>query len=139
MAELRVPGVSVAIIKDAKIAWRKGFGVRNQHTAVPVDYDTVFEAQSMSKPVFAYRVMKLREQGVLDLDTPLTKYTQDIFLKGDPRLELITARRVLSHTTGFPNWRAKEDPLSIKFTPGTQWSYSGEGYYYLQSVITRLR
>ena len=70
---------------------------------VPVDYDTVFEAQSMSKPVFAYRVMKLCEQGVLDLDTPLTKYTPDIFLKGDPRLELITPRRVLSHTTGFPN------------------------------------
>jgi CubicO group peptidase (beta-lactamase class C family) len=92
----------------------------------------------MSKPVFAYRVMKLCEQGVLDLDTALTKYTPDIFLKGNPKLELITARRVLSHTTGFPNWRAKEDPLSIKFTPGTQWSYSGEGYSYLQSVITRL-
>jgi len=138
MTELHVPGASIAIIKDAKIAWRKGFGVRDRHTGIPVDYDTVFEAQSMSKPVFAYRVMKLCEQGVLDLDTPLTKYTKDIFLKGDPRLELVTPRRVLSHTTGFPNWRSKEDPLRINFTPGTQWSYSGEGYSYLQSVITRL-
>jgi len=47
------------------------------------------------------RLMKLCEQGVLDLDTALTKYTPDIFLKGDPKLEPITARRVLSHNHGF--------------------------------------
>jgi CubicO group peptidase (beta-lactamase class C family) len=67
----------------------------------PVDHDTVFEAASVSKTVFAYVVLKLCEKGVLDLDTPLTKYTPDRFLEGDPRLDLITARRVLSHTTGF--------------------------------------
>ncbi len=138
MAELHVPGASIAIIKDAKIAWCKGFGVKNQLTGDAVDNDTLFEAQSMSKPVFAYRVMKLCEQGILNLDTPLTKYTPDVFLKGDPRLELITPRRVLSHTTGFPNWRSKEEPMRINFTPGTKWSYSGEGYHYLQSVVTRL-
>ena len=138
MVELRVPGVSVAIVRDARVAWTKSFGVRDRSTGVPVDDDTIFSAQSMSKPVFAYRVMKLCEQGVLDLDAPLTKYTTDIFVKNDSRLREITARRVLSHTSGLPNWRSKENPLRISFPPGTKWSYSGEGYHYLQTVLTRL-
>jgi CubicO group peptidase (beta-lactamase class C family) len=50
----------------------------------------------------------------------------------------MTARHVLSHTTGFPNWRSKEEPLQLLFTPGERWSYSGEGYSYLQSIITHL-
>jgi CubicO group peptidase (beta-lactamase class C family) len=134
----RVPGASIAIIRDAKIAWAKGFGVRDQTTGTPVDESTVFSAQSMSKPVFAYRVMKLREQGLLDLDAPLTRYTPDLFVDHDPRLQEITARRVLSHTSGLPNWRSPETPLKIAFQPGTKWQYSGEGYHYLQSVVTRL-
>ena len=102
MSELRVPGTSISIIRNGRISWRKNFGVKDQISGDPVDDDTIFEAQSMSKPVFAYRVLKLAEQGVLDLDAPLTRYTQDRFVQGDSRLELITARRVLSHTTGLP-------------------------------------
>jgi CubicO group peptidase (beta-lactamase class C family) len=112
--------------------------VRDTSTGAPVDEGTIFSAQSMSKPVFAYRVMKLCEQGVLDLDAPLTNYTSDIFVKDDPQLKEITVRRVLSHTSGLPNWRSKETPLKINFTPGKKWQYSGEGYHYLQSVVTRL-
>lgn len=138
MAELHVPGLSIAIIRDAKIAWRGSLGVRDQATGAPVNEQTMFSAQSMSKPVFAYRVMKLCEQGVLNLDTPLTKYTKDAFVEGDPRLDLITPRRVLSHTTGLPNWRSKDEPLRINFTPGAKWMYSGEGYHYLQTVVTQL-
>jgi CubicO group peptidase (beta-lactamase class C family) len=82
--------------------------------------------------------MKLCEKGVLDLDTPLTKYTPDRPIKGDPRLDLITARMVLSHTTGFQNWRSTKEPLAIHFTPGERWSYSGEGYSWLESVVTHL-
>jgi CubicO group peptidase (beta-lactamase class C family) len=83
-------------------------------------------------------VLKLCERGVLDLDTPLTRYTSSRFLQGDSRFDLITARHVLSHTTGLPNWRSKSQPLALAFTPGERWSYSGEGYSYLQSVITEL-
>lgn len=133
-----VPGASVAIVQDARVVWKKSFGVRDRSTGVPVDDDTVFSAQSMSKPVFAYRVMKLWEQGVLDIDAPLTRYTRDVFVENDPRLNEITSRRVLSHTSGLPNWRSQREPLRIAFTPGTKWSYSGEGYYYLQSVVTSL-
>jgi CubicO group peptidase (beta-lactamase class C family) len=138
MREGNVPGVSIAIIRDAKLVWRRGFGVKDIATNEPVDNDTVFEAASTSKPVFAYAVMKLCERGVMDLDTPLTKYTSRRYLEGDPRLNLITARHVLSHTSGFQNFRTTNEPLSIHFTPGEQWSYSGEGYSYLQSVVTEL-
>lgn len=133
-----MPGVSVALIREARIAWTGHFGVRDRTTGVRVDDETVFSAQSMSKPVFAYRVMKLAELGVIDLDAPLTRYTPDVFVANDPRLNEITARRVLSHTTGLPNWRSKEEPLRIAFTPGSKWSYSGEGYHYLQTVVSRL-
>jgi CubicO group peptidase (beta-lactamase class C family) len=138
MKEAQVPGVSVALVKDGALFWRRGFGVRDIRTKEPVDVNSVFEAASTSKPVFAYAVMKLGERGVIDLDTPLSRYTPDRPLEGDARLELITARHVLSHTSGLPNWRSKQEPLSIRFTPGERWNYSGEGYSYLQSVVSRL-
>lgn len=138
MEEAIVPGVSIAIIEDAKLRWRRAFGVRDSASKKPVDDETMFEAASMSKPVFAYAVMKLCEKGVIDLDTPLTKYTPERFLEGDPRLDLITARHVLSHTSGFQNWRSEEEPLKIHFTPGEKYLYSGEGYSYLQSVVTHV-
>jgi CubicO group peptidase (beta-lactamase class C family) len=138
MEEAKVPGLSIAIIQDAKLFWRRAFGVKDHTSKEPVENDKVFEAGSTSKPVFAYAVMKLCEKGVMNLDTPLTKYTPDRFLKGDPQLDLITARHVLSHTSGFPNWRSEEEPLKIQFKPGSKWSYSGEGYSYLQSVVTHL-
>jgi CubicO group peptidase (beta-lactamase class C family) len=138
MEEAMVPGLSIALIQDAKLRWRRGFGVKDTASKKPVDNDTVFEAASMSKPVFAYAVMKLCEKGVINLDTPLTKYTSERFLEGDPRLELITARHVLSHTSGFQNWRSEEKPLKIHFTPGEKWLYSGEGYSYLQSVVAHV-
>ena len=128
MDKAKVPGLSIAIIKDAKLFWRRGFGVKDNASKEPVDNDTVFEAASTSKPVFAYAVMKLCERGIMNLDTPLTKYTSERFLEGDSRLDRITARHVLSHTSGFPNFRSKEKPLKIHFTPGEKWSYSGEGY-----------
>ena len=138
MAEATVPGLSIAIIKDAKLHWRRGFGVKDGASKKPVDNDTIFEAASMSKPVFAYAVMKLCEKGMLALDTPLTRYSPERFLEGDPRLDLITARHVLSHTSGFQNWRSKKEPLAIHFTPGEKYMYSGEGYSYLQSVVARV-
>lgn len=138
MEEARVPGLSIAVIQHGKLVWRRGFGVRDSESKAPVDNDTVFEVGSMSKPVFAYAVLKLCEKGVIDLDSPLTKYTPHRMLEGDPRLDLITARHVLSHTSGFQNWRSKTRPLQIHFSPGEQFRYSGEGYYYLQSVVTHL-
>ena len=138
MEEAIVPGLSIALIKDAKLFWRRGFGVKDSASKEPVDNDSVFEAASVSKTVFADTVMKLCEKGVIGLDAPLTKYSPKPFLEGDPRLELITARHVLSHTSGFQNWRSDKEPLKIHFTPGEKHMYSGEGYSYLQSVVTHM-
>ena len=137
MSASSVPGASLAVVWDGAVAWRRGFGIVDATSKAPVVAETIFEAGSMSKPVFAYAVLKASERGVLDLDTPLTKYTSDRILQ-DPRLDLITARHVLSHTSGLPNWRSEKEPMAIQFTPGDRWRYSGEGYWYLQSVLTHL-
>jgi CubicO group peptidase (beta-lactamase class C family) len=138
MEEYKTPGVSLALITDGKFLWRKGFGVKSSATKEPVDTDTVFEMASVSKTVFAYAVLKLHEKRVLELDTPLTKYIPDRYLEADSRLDRITARHVLTHTTGFQNWRSDSEPLAIRFAPGEKFSYSGEGFSYLQSVVTHL-
>ncbi len=138
MEEFVVPGASIAVIKDAKLFWRRGFGVIDSVTQAPVDNDTVFEAASVSKTVFAYVALKLCEKGVIGLDTPLTKYAPQPFLAGDARLELITARHVLSHTTGLQDFRSGSEPLKIHFTPGEKFLYSGEGYCYLQAVMSQV-
>jgi CubicO group peptidase (beta-lactamase class C family) len=141
MRENKVPGLSITLVNDSRPAWSESFGVKDVSTNEPVDSATIFQAASMSKPVFAYVVLKLCEKGVLDLDTPVTKYTTERWIEDDPRLDLITPRHILSHTSGFQNWRENGDgdhKLKIHFTPGSQYKYSGEGYNYLQTILTHL-
>ncbi|HTI93220.1 MAG TPA: serine hydrolase [Puia sp.] len=136
-----VPGLSIALIHDGKIVWTGAFGIANAKTKKPVTKTTVFEAASLSKPVFAYGVLKLVDKGMLNLDTPLNKYLGNNYdVVGDDRINLITARHILSHTSGFPNWRGNDDSkdLRIHFTPGSKWSYSGEGMVYLSKVVEKI-
>ena len=134
-----VPGLAIAVIRAGKTAWLHGFGLKEVKTGQPVTGETVFEAASLSKPVFTYGVLKLVEQGKLGLDVPLTTYLPKPFVEGDERLAKITARIVLSHRTGFPNWPDNADgSVSIYFTPGERFSYSGEGYIYLQRVVEKI-
>jgi len=142
-----VPGLSIALIRDAEIIWYKGFGVKNAKTGEPVTENTIFEAASLSKPVFAYAVLQMIENGDLDLDVPLIEYVtkeyiEKEFLRNpieDERFYNITARMVLSHTPGFPNWRRGRIPLPIINTPGKKFSYSGEGFVYLQKVVEHIK
>lgn len=134
----KVPGFSVVLIENDEITSHEVYGVKNSKTSRPVNDDTVFEVASLSKPVFAYGVLKLVEKGQLDLDAPLADYLPYVDVKNDPRLNLITARMVLSHTTGFPNWRPKNEDLKIYFKPGERFSYSGESFVYLQKVVEHL-
>jgi CubicO group peptidase (beta-lactamase class C family) len=134
-----VPGLSIALIRGGKTTWVHGFGIKEARTGQPVTDETVFEAASLSKPVFTYGVLKLVDQGKLGLDVPLTTYLPKPFVAGDERLARITARIVLSHRTGFPNWPADDGSVSIYFTPGERFSYSGEGYIYLQRVVEQIR
>jgi CubicO group peptidase (beta-lactamase class C family) len=128
-----IPGVSLALIKDGKLVYHKTYGVKNTFTREKVDDNTLFEAASITKPVFAFAVQRLAERGVIDLDKPLYEYLPNPDIAYDDRYKLITARHVLTHRTGFPNWR--EGKLTIKFTPGTDYGYSGEGFEYLKHVV----
>jgi CubicO group peptidase (beta-lactamase class C family) len=96
----------------------------------------------MSKPVFACIVMKLVEEGRLDLDRPLTEYLAEPDVPHQAIRNSITARMVLSHTTGLPNWRKgdeeRDGPLPVQFIPGSKFGYSGEGMFALQRVVEHL-
>ncbi len=131
-----IPGLSLAIIHNGKLFWSKGFGVKNQYTKQLINSQTIFAAASLTKPLFAYAVLKLVERGQLNLDTPLTKYTDKPYIS-DPRIELVTTRKVLSHTTGFPNWSGYK-PVWFKNQPGRKFGYSGEGFLYLQKVVEKI-
>ena len=145
MQKANVAGLSVAIINDGQIAYTHAFGFRDKAAGIPFDTETVTGAASLSKTVFAYLVMLLAEEGVIDLDKPLQAYLSRPLpdypayadLAGDDRYEQITARMVLSHSTGFPNWRWLEPDGRLKFlfAPGTRHSYSGEGIALLQMVV----
>jgi len=131
-----VPGLAMAVVEGKRV-WRRGFGRAIEEPAQSVSEETVFEAASLGKPVFAYAVLRLVDAGVLDLDHPLYDYlpTQDA---NNPRMKRVTARNVLSHTTGLPNWRQQPSALEPSEDPGKSFSYSGEGYFYLQRVVEAL-
>jgi CubicO group peptidase (beta-lactamase class C family) len=133
-----VTGLSMAIAGEGGTVWARGFGVRSAETGEPVDENTVFEAASLSKPVFAYAVLQLVDEGIIDLDTPLHEYWDYEFVPGDERYKLITARMVLTHSPGFPNWRPDEGELTIDLEPGSEFSYSGEGFGYLQLTVMQI-
>lgn len=137
MEDAHIPGASLSVIKGEEVILTKAFGVRNADTKDGVTKETVFEFASLSKPVFALAVMKLAEQGKINLDRPLWEYLEKQNASHDSRYKRITANMVLSHTTGFPNW-ARGKPIEMAFTPGERFRYSGEGYYYLQKVVEKL-
>jgi len=145
MRAAEVTGVGIAILNDGKIAYLKTYGVRDKEKNLPLTEDSVMTAASFTKVAFAYMVMQLVAEGILDLDKPvyqylpkpLPEYPQYKDLANDPRYKRITARMLLAHTSGFPNWRAFEDDrkLKIHFEPGSRYAYSGEGIVLLQLVV----
>src|SRR5215203_5417573 len=138
MMEGEVPGLQIGLVRGGKVDWIKSFGVKNAETGGAVTDETIFEAASLSKPVFAYAVMKLVEAGRLDLDKPLQSYLSEPYLPGDDRINKITARMALDHTTGFQNESRPGQPLKINFAPGERFSYSGEGLLFLQRVVEKI-
>jgi CubicO group peptidase (beta-lactamase class C family) len=111
--------------------------VRDVRSPLSVDEDTVFDAASLSKPVFGHVVLQLADQGVLSLDAPLADYLPG-YMPADERASSITAKQVLSHSAGLPNWRNDDLPLKTYFAPGERFSYSGEGFLYLQKATEAL-
>jgi CubicO group peptidase (beta-lactamase class C family) len=142
MAELHVPGVSIALIQDRQVAWSNVYGVRSASTREPVTKETAFEAASMSKPVFGLLAMQLVDERRLDLDRPLAEHAEELFVPDQAERRVVTARMVMTHTSGYPNWRPggeeREGPLPLLFAPGLRYGYSGEGFFYLQRVVERI-
>jgi len=136
MEAANIPGLSVAVVQDGKIVWNKALGVKSRETNDPVDENTMFEAASLTKTVTAYAAMRLLDRGQLELDKPLHEYFPNKEypqLAKDERYKKITARLVLTHTTGLPNWGGQ-----FIHEPGKQYAYSGEGFLYLGRTIEQI-
>jgi CubicO group peptidase (beta-lactamase class C family) len=137
MREAGVPGLSIALIRDGKLVWAQGFGVTNVLTGQPVTETTIFEAASIGKPITAYAALKLRDDGVIALDQPLQSYLRQPYLRPSQWASQITLRQVLSHTSGLSN-SVIFGNTRIHFQPGSQFSYSGVGFEYLQKVMEQV-
>jgi len=144
----KIPGLVVAVIQNGRVAGIESFGVRDKKSNATITENTVFEAGSLSEPVFAYAVLNLVADGRLDLGTPLTKYLPPPYIRDvdplspsspteplyDPRFNQVSVFRVLNHTSGMPDW-ARGEHLRLNSMPGEKWSYSNEGYLYLQHAV----
>jgi CubicO group peptidase (beta-lactamase class C family) len=133
MDSARIPGLSIAVIRDGRVAWTGAYGHVNDTARTPVDRQTVFAAASLSKPVFAYAVMRLAERDAFDIDRPLAEYLPYERLEHEDSYRAMTARHVMMHASGLRNWQ--EGRLDLLFAPGNGFNYSGEGFVYLQKVI----
>ena len=132
-----VPGLGIATVRGADIT-AEGFGVKRAGGSDRVTGDTVFEAASLSKPVFASIVVQLAAEGAIDVSRPLVEYLP-LPNPADERSKLITATHVLSHSGGWRNWRNNRDVLlTADFEPGSRFSYSGEGYFFLSRIVEKL-
>ena len=139
LAAAQTPGAAVAYIEPGAAPLTICAGMQDLETRREVTEETIFEAASLGKPLFASLVMQMAGAGLLDLDAPLSDSLTDAWVPMEPRLPLITARRVLSHSSGLPNWfRDDTTPRALLFSPGERFGYSGEGYLYLQRVVEKI-
>jgi CubicO group peptidase (beta-lactamase class C family) len=132
-----VPYVGVGIIRNGTLQQVKAYGELAPGKTAP--HNTLINVASLTKPVFAMLVLKLVSTGDWNLDAPLYKYWVDPDVKEDPRSKKLTARHVLTHQTGFVNWRRDHPSKKLTFDrePGTQFSYSGEGFEYLKRALEK--
>jgi len=135
MQEAAVPGVSLSIVCKGEMVLATS-GVRDAASQAPVDAQTVFDVASLTKPLVSYAALQLADAGVLDLDAPLSRFTAPV-VADDAAAAAITARHVLTHTSGLPNLRGN-DPVRTYFPPGERFSYSSVGFGYLQSALESL-
>lgn len=153
----KVPGVSVAVFKDGKILWNKGYGIADNTKNIKVNSATMFQAASIGKAITAFALLKLVEKKHLNIDKDINEYLiswkvpENEFTK----TEKVTIRRLLNHTagisvSGFNGYKktdniptineilnGKGNTLAIvsENVPGAKFSYSGGGYVILQKLI----
>lgn len=135
LIENSVPAVGIGIIEEGEIEYAKVFGELKKD--IPAPDNAIFNIASLTKPVVAMLTLKLVEDGQWDLDEPLYHYWIDPDVSNDPLHKKLTSRHVLSHQTGFANWRRMNPTgkLNFEFVPGTDFKYSGEGFEYLRKAM----
>jgi len=136
LKESDVPSVAVAYIQDRKVAWTAVYG--EQSPGVAASEKTLYNVASLTKPITAETILRLASQRKLALDESISQIWVDSDIKDDPYSKLLTPRLCLSHQTGFANWRRMTGGvLKIRWKPGTQTGYSGEGYNYVGAFAER--
>lgn len=137
LKEKKVPALGIGVIENGKLHQVKVFGEISKGIAAP--YNTIFNVASLTKPVTAMIALKLVSLGKWDLDESVYKYWTDPDIAKDPRNKKLTTRIILSHQTGFANWRwlNEDKKLSFQFEPGTKYQYSGEGMEYLRKALEK--
>lgn len=140
-----VQGMALAVIEDGRVAHVAAHGRRNVERDLPLTTDTIMYGASLTKAAFAYMVLQLVDEGRLGLDTsvaellarPLPEYEDYTDLAGDERWRALTPRILLTHTSGFANFRWLEADQRLRFhhDPGSRYGYSGEGFYLLQLIL----
>lgn len=147
MADRRIPGLQIAVVKDGEIVLSRAYGVANLQTPVPVTDQTVFSINSITKAFTGVAAMREVEAGRLDLNKPVSAY-----LDGLPEAwRGITIRQLLSHTSGLPDFtRIKGvdgDEASawntalarpVRFPAGERFEYCQTNYALIQKVINGL-
>jgi len=149
MAKSKVPGLTIAVVKDGKVLKAEGYGLANVEHKVPAKRETVYQSGSVGKQFTATAVMLLVEDGKIKLDDPVSKYLPET----PPEWAEITVRHVLTHTAGIADYTSKldltrnytEDELlkkayafKLDFPPGEKWSYSNTGYAVLGILVSKV-
>tara|TARA_Y100000815_G_scaffold257513_1_gene266144 strand:- start:13 stop:1530 length:1518 start_codon:yes stop_codon:yes gene_type:complete len=135
LAQHDIPSVAFADVEQGVL--RQVHVVGNLSAGHPAPVDAIYKVASLTKPVTTMTTLRLVNAGLWDLDAPLSHYFTDPDLAGDPRLEQLTTRWVLSHRSGLPNWRylTEDKKLRFEYAPGTHQQYSGEGFEILRKAL----
>jgi len=135
LIENKVPTLGIGLINGGQLQQVKVFGELKKGISAP--YNTIFNVASLTKPITAIVTLKLVSLGKWNLDEPIYNYWIDQDIAKDPNLKKLTTRHILSHQTGFTNWRGnnKDGKLHFEFEPGSKYQYSGEGLEYLRKAL----
>lgn len=149
MTWLRIPGLSLAVIKNGKVVRAKGYGLANIETNTAATPQTVYKIGSVSKQFLAAGVLCLVQDGKLALDDKIDKYLEN----SPDAWKDITLRQVLSHTSGivreppgFDPYKIQPDveviqsayPVPLRFPSGQKWEYSNTGYYCVAEILRKV-
>lgn len=131
-----VPSVSATVIENGEIAWSGTFG--QQDSVTPANENTLYLSASIAKPLTTEVFLRLTTQGKVALDESMAKYWLDPDIEDDPLAKNLTPRYVLTHQTGFKNWRRMTNGrLRFERPPGEKVGYSGEGFLYLVRFVEK--